>query len=94
MSRYDKVEIKRITSGKYKGIVKRNTKYYKDIPENTSDIYVMSTVGDRFDLLAEQYYGDSKLWWYIAKANNMKFNNIDPGITLRIPASLQFTDHY
>ena len=91
MSRYDKIKIEKVKDGKNKGIVKRNTKYYKNIPESSSDIYVLTSVGDRFDLLAHQYYGDSTLWWYIAKANNMKFNNVTPGTVLRIPSSIEFS---
>jgi hypothetical protein len=39
------------------------------------------------DLLANEYYGDSKLWWIIATANNINGVNIglDGGIQLRIP---------
>ena len=35
----------------------------------------------------ETFYGDETLWWFIAKANNMKFNNIPAGTKIRIPAS-------
>ncbi len=86
MGRYDATNYIRNKDG----ILKRDTTIYKRIPKSNNDLYVMSTVGDRFDLLAEQYYGDPHLWWYIAKANNMKFNNIPAGTTLRIPHSLQF----
>ena len=68
----------------------KNTTIYKKIPKRDDDILVMSTVGDRFDLLAHQYYDDPHLWWYIAKANNMKFNNIPAGTKLRIPMTLDF----
>ena len=87
MSRYDNTKISR--NKKY-GMMKKNTTFYKKIPENSSDLYVITQDGDRFDLLANQYYGDSSLWWYIAKANNMKFNTIPPGTTLRIPISTEF----
>ena len=46
----------------------RDTKY-PDIPLSIDDIYVITTAGDRFDLLANQYYGDSTLWWIIPTAN-------------------------
>ena len=55
------------------------------------DIMVMTQDGDRFDLLAHQYYGDSSLWWYIAKANKMKCNNIPAGLTIRIPSTTNYT---
>ena len=88
-SRYSKVEIKKVDDGKNKGIVKRNTKYYDKVPERDNDIWVMTQDGDRLDLLANQYYGDPKLWWFIARANNLKFNNIPIGTTLRIPSSIE-----
>ena len=87
-SRYESAPIRVINSGYNKGIKKRDTKFYKNVPKHTDDIYVLTQVGDRFDLLAEQFYGDSQLWWYIAKANNMKFNNIEVGTTIRIPSSI------
>tara|TARA_B100000131_G_scaffold198382_1_gene190583 strand:- start:18 stop:314 length:297 start_codon:yes stop_codon:yes gene_type:complete len=88
-NRYNKVKIKRVSEGKNKGIVKRETKFYEKVPERDTDIWVMTQEGDRFDLLAYQYYGNQHLWWYLARANNMKFNNIPTGTTLRIPVSLQ-----
>jgi len=56
-----------------------------------SDIYVYSTIGDRFDTLALQYYGDSTLWWVISTANyNLPQNSyfIPEGYQLRIPANI------
>ena len=89
-SRYHNTKVYSDTVGINKGVSRRNTKYYRSIPEQDSDIYVMSQWGDRFDLLADQYYGDQHLWWYIAKANSMSFNNIPAGTTLRIPGTLDF----
>ena len=67
-----------------------SSKYYRNIPETESDIYVITQWGDRLDSLANEYYGDQHLWWYIAKANNLKFNNLEEGITLRIPSTTDF----
>ncbi len=80
MSRYDKTDISKID-----GRLKKDTTIYKEIPEDESDIYVLTQDGDRFDQLANQYYGDPLLWWYIARANNLKFNNIASGTVIRIP---------
>ena len=38
------------------------TTRYPQIPRSFSDIYVYTTIGDRFDTLALQYYSDSSLW--------------------------------
>jgi phage tail protein X len=45
------------------------TSRYPEVPLSENDIYVISTQGDRFDVLAQQYYGDSSLWWVISIAN-------------------------
>jgi nucleoid-associated protein YgaU len=85
MSRYDNTDINKVKYGKNKGISKRSTKFYKKILESNNDMTVMTQFGDRLDLLAHQFYGDQYLWWYIARANNIKFNNVEPGTILRIP---------
>ena len=46
-----------------------NSPKYPNIPLQFSDNYVITTIGDRFDLLAQQYYNDSSLWWIISIAN-------------------------
>ena len=42
---------------------------YPDIPFTSNDIYVLTTVGDRLDSIAYQFYNDIRLWWIIATAN-------------------------
>mgnify|MGYP000400759035 FL=1 len=61
---------------------------YPEIPRAFSDIYVYTTIGDRFDTLAQQYYGNSSLWWVISCANNtLPQNSLTPpvGTQLIIP---------
>tara|TARA_R100000152_G_C6696414_1_gene126836 strand:+ start:82 stop:348 length:267 start_codon:yes stop_codon:yes gene_type:complete len=87
MPRYDNTAVVRDKNNK---VMKRRTKFYKAIPEKSDDIYVMTQLGDRCDLLAHQYYNDASLWWYIAKANNLNFNNLEEGLTLRIPSSTDY----
>ena len=62
---------------------------YPDIPESSEDIYVISTGGDRYDTLANQFYNDPSLWWVIAAANTSTRDNliVKPGVQLRIPAN-------
>ena len=91
-TRYENIPIVKIKTGKDKGILKRVTKFYRDIPLRDNDITVMIQPGDRFDLLANQYYGDPTMWWYIARANNMKFNNIEVGTFIRIPSTIEFME--
>jgi len=45
------------------------TTKYPEIPLSDQDIYVYTVQGDRFDALAQQYYGDQSLWWIISIAN-------------------------
>ena len=45
------------------------TTKYPEIPLSDEDTYVYTTQGDRFDVLAQQYYGDQSLWWIISIAN-------------------------
>jgi hypothetical protein len=81
--RYDIKNIKKLDNGKR--VLK--TSIPKTIPKKDDDIYVITQETDRLDLLANEYYGDSRLWWIIAQANNINGVNIglDAGIQLRIP---------
>jgi len=57
------------------------------IEPHIDDIYIIGQIGDRLDNLAFKYYGDSSLWWIIARANNIgKGSLVVPlGLQLRIP---------
>jgi hypothetical protein len=68
-------------------------KFYPDIPLSESDVYVVTTVGDRLDSLAFSYYRDSTLWWIISVANNNITKGAlypPPGTQLRIPTDLNY----
>jgi len=73
-----------------------NVRQYRDskyptIPLSVNDIYVITTTGDRFDLLANQYYNDSSLWWIISIANSTLSQNsifIPIGTQIRIPTNV------
>lgn len=67
------------------------SKFYPNIPLSESDVYVITTAGDRLDSLAYNYYRDSTLWWIIAMANNNITKGAlypTPGTQLRIPTDL------
>jgi phage tail protein X len=86
MSRY------KFTSVRQEEVPRRGTLIYPYIPENAEDIYVISTVGDRLDILASNYYGDSSMWWVIASANPLLKRDtltVPPGLQVRIPYSKQ-----
>ena len=66
------------------------TSRYPEVPVTSDDVYVYTVQGDRFDVLAQQYYKDSSLWWIISIANIDKLPQnsliIPEGIQIRIPA--------
>jgi len=87
MARYSNSTILKTSTGTpyYRG------KLYPIMPLSEDDNYVITTVGDRLDNLAYQYYRDSELYWIISIANN----NITkgsifpiPGTQLRIPGNI------
>ena len=86
MARYENTRMK---NDKNTGYIKKNTTIYSDVPENNGDLYVITQTGDRLDNLALQYYGDPKLWWFIANTNGLTAMNVEPGIRLRISFDLE-----
>ena len=89
MNRYENTKLVQKTKNNTK-VISRTTTIYSSIPESDDDIYIITQYGDRLDLLAYTYYGDSTLWWYIAKANGLKVMNIPEGTSLRIPGSTNY----
>lgn len=77
------------------------TSRYPEVPVSADDIYVYSSQGDRFDVLAQQYYNDSSLWWVISIANTATAGTslpsdlpqnslvIPEGLRIRIPSNPQ-----
>tara|TARA_Y100000004_G_C8823716_1_gene373105 strand:- start:428 stop:697 length:270 start_codon:yes stop_codon:yes gene_type:complete len=82
MSRYNSV--KKIINKK---MVTIGTSYLPKFKESNSDVLLIATDGDRCDLIAQEYYGRTDLWWFIASVNNLKSNNIEAGTQLRVPIS-------
>lgn len=64
---------------------------YPDIPYSDQDQYVITTIGDRLDLIANDIYGDPSFWWILASANNLPGDSLVPpiGHQLRIPTNTQ-----
>jgi len=85
MSRYGNTKITKKNNKNY-----LKTTIFDKIPKLDSDIYVTTQYGDRLDLLAHQFYGDSSLWWYIARANDLNTMIVSANIQLRIPGSTQY----
>jgi len=87
MNLYTNLDIKKTDQGVpyYQG------KLYPNIPLSNNDFYIITSVGDRLDNLAYNYYGDSSLWRIISAANNNVTRGSlfpQPGTQLRIPTDL------
>ena len=73
-----------------------NKRYYRptvipNIPIKDTDIFMYPILGDRFDTIAYRQYGDSTLWWIIAKANGYIKGELAPDseLKLRIPTEIE-----
>jgi nucleoid-associated protein YgaU len=88
MNRYSQIPTTKIQLENSSPIVYKNVRYPK-ISLGDQDIYVYVTRGDRYDLLAQTYYGDSNLWWVINRANPSQDASSllpTPGSQIRIPS--------
>lgn len=85
MNRYEDINILKTEEGRrYKKTIK-----YPMIERSADDIYIISIQNDRLDNLAYKYYEDARLWWIIARANNIGKGSlfVPTGIQLRIPTN-------
>tara|TARA_B100000287_G_C20670244_1_gene793119 strand:- start:3638 stop:3928 length:291 start_codon:yes stop_codon:yes gene_type:complete len=91
MSRYKSSRKNLVGDTKSKSIrgKRYETTIYKEVPERNDDSYFIAQEGDRCDNLAFRFYGDPQLWWFIARVNNLKTNNIPAGTSLRIPLTIK-----
>ena len=86
MNRYQDIPVIKSLTGKQMYATSR----YPEIPLSEDDIYVYASQGDRYDILALNYYGDSSLWWIIAAGNpNVGLSTlvIPEGVQIRIPGN-------
>ena len=86
MSRYSSIPYITTTNDPKRRYI--NVKYPEIIP-TSEDIYVYTSQGDRYDILALRYYSDSGLWWVISRANpSQPSDSLYPnyGEQIRIPA--------
>ena len=71
------------------GIRVYQTTYYPEIKISDSDVFIFPKEGQRLDSLAYKYYGDTTLWWIIAKANGIKGVAVPPiDEPIRIPGDI------
>jgi hypothetical protein len=86
MKRYENIKVVQSPEGKQY----RTTTIYPETPISENDYYIITTAGDRYDNLADQFYSDHTLWWVIASANSSERASliVEPGIQLRIPGNI------
>ena len=87
MGRYIKIRNRSTIGGK----IHKSTTKYPDIPLSFDDIYIYTDIGDRFDILSQDNFGDPSLWWIISIANpQLPQNTIYPpmGVQVRIPRNI------
>ena len=69
--------------------MRNRTQYIKAL--KNEKFVIRTTVGDRLDSLAEQYYNDVRLWWIISTANPHVVRNdsyaLKPNLEIRIPSN-------
>lgn len=87
-SRYQNIPVEKLN---VTGSLYYQTNIYPTIQPTNNDYYVITTVDDRLDLIALDFYQDTSLWWIIASANALPGDSIYPpiGIQLRIPTDIQ-----
>jgi len=66
---------------------------YPTIPLNSDDLYIRTSVDDRLDLLAYQFYKDTRLWWIIMNANvgviRRDSFSLKSNLLIRIPRDIE-----
>ena len=87
INRYQNIQT---TKNSLRGVPFYVNAIYPDIPLSNNDSYVITTLGDRLDLMAFDFYGDTGYWWVIASANALPGDSLFPpvGMQLRLPADL------
>lgn len=67
-----------------------STQLYPKIEKSSEDLYIVTVRGDRLDLLADKFYGDTRYWKILAQANNIGKHSliVSEGTRLRIPQDI------
>ena len=86
MNRYESTK----TIKNQDSISRLETATYPKFDRKEDDIYIITRKLERLDLLANEYYEDSRFWWVIARANNLGKGTltIPAGQQIRIPQNI------
>ena len=68
----------------------QKTTLYPEIKIEDGDQFIYPLDGDRMESIAYRFYGDSTLWWIIAKANSIRDGSfgLKPDEKIRIPSNV------
>lgn len=79
-----------IQTTRYEGIPAYVQQLYPSVVLASNDYYIETGYNDRLDLIANDFYGDSTLWWVVAMANDLPGDSLfaPVGFQLRVPADL------
>ena len=86
MARYDRVSYFHTQENLKRRFI--NVKYPL-IPLGIDDVYAYTAQGDRYDIIASNYYSNTSLWWIISRANpSQPSDSLYPivGTQIRIPS--------
>jgi hypothetical protein len=92
MSRYSRIPIINSPENQKRRFI--NVKY-PSISLDSQDIYLYTTQGDRYDVMAYQFYKDVSLWWVISYANpHQDSSSLYPalGTQIRIPSPFRLSN--
>lgn len=64
---------------------------YSDYPLQSDDFFFQTEFSDRYDRLANEFFGDPSYWWIIPTINKLPKDTLFPevGINIRIVADYQ-----
>ena len=84
--RYEDIQTQKTSSGKLRYL----PTLYPSVVLSNEDYYIIARDQDRMDLVAQDYFGDSTLWWVIAMSNDLPGDTMYPpiGFQLRIPGNV------
>lgn len=92
MSRYETIN-RRSVEGKNV----KQTSIYPEVTSSEEDYYVITSMGDRYDILSKQFYGTVDYWWVIASNNPHARRDtlfLEPGLQIRIPPYRKAKEQY
>ena len=91
MHRYQNIRIKAFSKSSGKKQYYSQIRY-PDVPLSSTDLYIKTKMGDRLDLLADEYYDDERMWWVISISNPDIIRKdsyyLKPGLEIRIPSNI------